>query len=107
MTRRWVYEKYFTWGEESPLWQARVRGEFPTDLEGALIPLAWLQPPRNARYRTVAEGCTPVLMSPDPARTTAAVIRNESGAIVAQMASAKDDSRGDVINFLAPFSAGS
>lgn len=104
VTRRWVYEKYFTWGEESPLWQARVRGEFPTHLAGALIPLAWLE---AAKKRTISNSGARLYAGIDVAgpgkSETAAVVRNESGAIVAQMASAKEDSRGDVVSFLAPF----
>jgi hypothetical protein len=29
VTRRWVYEKFWEWGEDSPLWQSRVLGSFP------------------------------------------------------------------------------
>ena len=43
VTRRWVRDRYVGWGEQSPLWQARVRGRFPTQGEDALIPLAWLE----------------------------------------------------------------
>jgi phage terminase large subunit len=43
VSRRWVYEKFWEWGEQSPLWQARVRGQFPTQSEDALISLAWLE----------------------------------------------------------------
>src|SRR6266849_5891755 len=42
VTRRWVYERFWEWGERSPHWEARVRGEFPTQAEDALISLAWL-----------------------------------------------------------------
>ncbi|MBI3966715.1 MAG: hypothetical protein HY329_13860 [Chloroflexi bacterium] len=42
-TRRWVREKYDEWGELSPLWQARVRGEFPQQSEDALLSLVWLE----------------------------------------------------------------
>lgn len=42
-TRRWVWEKLHTWGEASPLWQSRVRGQFPTQSEDALLSLAWLE----------------------------------------------------------------
>jgi hypothetical protein len=46
VSRRWVYEKLWEWGEQSPLWQARVRGQFPTQSEDALISLAWLESAR-------------------------------------------------------------
>ena len=47
-TRRWVWEKLHTWGEGSPLWQSRVRGQFPTQSEDALLSLAWLETSRSA-----------------------------------------------------------
>lgn len=42
-TRRWVHERLHTWGESSPLWQARVRGNFPKQSEDALLSLTWLE----------------------------------------------------------------
>jgi hypothetical protein len=42
VTRRWVYERFREWGEKSPHWESRVRGEFPTQAEDALISLASL-----------------------------------------------------------------
>ena len=58
VSRRWVYEKFWEWGEQSPLWQARVRGQFPTQSEDALISLAWLEFGQGSsrRYRR-ASGC--------------------------------------------------
>ena len=43
ITRRWVYEKFWEWGERSPLWQAKVRGQFPEQSDDTLISLAWLE----------------------------------------------------------------
>jgi hypothetical protein len=105
-TRRWVYEKYWTWGEESPLWQARVRGEFPTNLEDALIPLSWLE---LARKRATSGTDGTLYAGIDVAGPgkdeTCVVVRDESGTIVAQSAWVKPDPRGEVVNFLAPFKA--
>lgn len=42
-TRRWVREKYTEWGESSPLYQSRVLGQFPTESQGQLISLAWIE----------------------------------------------------------------
>lgn len=42
VTRKWVHEKYWTWGEASPLWQGRVRGQFPRQSEDSLISLSWI-----------------------------------------------------------------
>ena len=47
VTRRWVYEKLWEWGEESPLWQSRVLGSFPEQAEDSLISLKWLEAARH------------------------------------------------------------
>jgi phage terminase large subunit len=52
VSRRWVYEKFWEWGEQSPLWQARVRGQFPVQSEDALISLAWLESAQTAALDT-------------------------------------------------------
>src|SRR5260370_11810577 len=36
VTRRWVYEKLWEWGEDSALWQSRVLGGFPEQAEDSL-----------------------------------------------------------------------
>lgn len=41
--RRWVYDRYHEWGEDHPLWQSRVRGQFPLQSDDALLSLAWLE----------------------------------------------------------------
>jgi len=50
--RYWVYEKFHQWGENSPHWQSRVRGEFPSEGEDACFPMAWL---RDAEKRQPLE----------------------------------------------------
>ena len=47
VTRRWVYEKLWEWGEESPLWHSRVLGSFPEQSEDSLISLKWLEAARD------------------------------------------------------------
>jgi len=42
-TRAWVEEKRTEWGEESPLFQVRVRGNFPTASENAVIGIELLE----------------------------------------------------------------
>ena len=39
-TKRWVEERKKVWGEENPIYQARVLGEFPDEGEDTLIPLS-------------------------------------------------------------------
>jgi phage terminase large subunit len=106
VTRRWVYEKFLTWGEESPLWQARVRGEFPTNLEDALIPLSWLEAAsKRATSGTGGSLYAGIDVAGPGKDETSVVVRSESGTIVAQSAWVKPDPRGEVVHFLAPFKA--
>ena len=42
MTRRWVRDRYYEWGEQSAEWQSRVRGQFPDISEDALIASSWI-----------------------------------------------------------------
>ncbi|MDP9269655.1 MAG: hypothetical protein M3P14_01525 [Chloroflexota bacterium] len=43
LSRTWVAERKRSWGEDSPLFISKVRGEFPEDAEDALIPLTWIR----------------------------------------------------------------
>lgn len=44
----WVEEKRRAWGEENPLWLAKIRGEFPDKSTDGLIPISWV---KNAQQR--------------------------------------------------------
>jgi phage terminase large subunit len=72
ITPAWVAEKYIKWGENSPLWFARVMGEFPSKSDNTLIPLAWIER-AQARWTDTVEGTNVVLGAdiglgnPDPA----------------------------------------
>jgi len=107
VTRRWVYEKFFEWGEQSPLWQSRVRGQFPEQAEDALISLAWLEAART-RERTI-DASRRLYAGIDVAGPgedeTCAVVRDASGAIIASDAWQSADPRGDVAAFLTPYKA--
>jgi phage terminase large subunit len=48
-TRAWVQEKLSEWGEDSPLFQVRVRGDFPDQAENSVMGLALIEAAR-ARY---------------------------------------------------------
>lgn len=53
---KWAEEKRIEWGENSPLYQSKVLGEFPTDTEAGVIPGTFLLP---CRYLDLPNG-TPV-----------------------------------------------
>lgn len=46
----WVEDKRKAWGEDSPIYQAKILGEFPTLDESAVIPYVWIQAAQE-RYR--------------------------------------------------------
>jgi hypothetical protein len=43
VTREWIEERRQEWGEDSPLWKAKVLGDFPDEGEDTLIPLSWAE----------------------------------------------------------------
>jgi len=57
----WVEERKRSWGEDSPLYISKVRGEFPEEADDGLIPLSWIraaqaryeEPPRDEEARLV------------------------------------------------------
>jgi hypothetical protein len=103
-TRRWVHEKLHTWGEESPLWQARVRGNFPQQSEDALLSLAWLE---AARLREIApvkgdEWAAGIDVAGPGESETSLGIRH--GPRLVRLASwTKADPRGEVLAALEPY----
>lgn len=66
VTKEWVEEKIVKWGENSPLWNTRVIGEFPEQSDDTLIPLAWVEAAQN-RWATTNAG-TPEELGVDVAR---------------------------------------
>lgn len=40
VSRTWVEEKRKSWGEESPIWTSKVRGDFPDQASDSLVPLS-------------------------------------------------------------------
>ena len=53
ISREWAEARARQWGEDSPVYQARVLGEFPEQAEDALISLKWLE---EARLRELDPG---------------------------------------------------
>lgn len=43
VTNEWIEERRKEWGEDSPLWQAKVLGQFPDEGDDTLIPLSWAE----------------------------------------------------------------
>ncbi|MFA5695993.1 MAG: hypothetical protein WC917_00810 [Bacilli bacterium] len=43
ITKQWIERMKLEWGESSPLWKAKVLGDFPDETEDTLIPLSWCE----------------------------------------------------------------
>jgi phage terminase large subunit len=113
--RRWVYEVLHEYGVESAYWEARVRGQFPTEAEDALISLAWIEAAqrnlgssirRDHQGNVIDLGRDKLFVGADvagPGRDeTVIVVRNEQGQVVDTFA-CHGDSRGPVAQFLMPY----
>ena len=103
VTPAWAKERLREWGEASPMWQSRVRGQFPIQAEDALISLEWLE---NARSPVVVPADeSQVFVGIDVAAgggdETVVTIRTKKGRIVA-WGSWYGHSTGQVIDFLRP-----
>jgi hypothetical protein len=103
VTRQWVRERLDEDGEESPIWQARVRAQFPTESDDALIGLALLE---AARYLepvgTSGDYVAGIDVSGPGEDETVAYIRR--GGDLLSMTAWKDaDPRGAVLAALAPY----
>lgn len=47
VSSRWVEERRAEWGEDSPIFTAKVLGEFPSDAEDGVVPNSWAQACRH------------------------------------------------------------
>ncbi len=47
----WAYERLLEWGEDSPMWAARVMGEFPDQADNNLIPYNLIEQSMDPEYR--------------------------------------------------------
>ena len=65
-TKRWVEERRKVWGEENPLYQARVLGEFPDQGEDTLIPLSYIEAAVISVGARSNDGGDPEEHPPDP-----------------------------------------
>ncbi|MDI6840444.1 MAG: hypothetical protein QMD71_06335 [bacterium] len=64
VTPQWVAKRFQRWGKNSPLYQARVLGQFPTQGTDTLIPLDWIE----RAVRAELEPGEPVELGVDVAR---------------------------------------
>ena len=96
-TRRWVWEKLHTWGEASPLWQSRVRGQFPEQSEDALIPLAWLERAHDVHTVTADAPVIAGLDVAGPGEDETVLTVRRGAAVLTQQKWSHPDPRGEVV----------
>jgi phage terminase large subunit len=108
ITRRWVYEKFWEWGEKSSLWQAKVRGQFPEQNDDTLFSLASLEMAKSRepqcdqhQGRDMVAGID--VAGPGKDETVCYVRRGDS--IVDFAAWSTPDPRGQCVAFLTPYKA--
>lgn len=66
---RWAYEKIDAWGVDSPMFQARVLGNFPSDSVNTVIPLNYLELAAEKEHREkLRRKGGPLALGVDPAR---------------------------------------
>lgn len=104
ITRRYVAEKYAEWGLSSPLWQSKVRGQFPDQSEDSLLSLAWLE--RAAARETQPAADDPWEAGVDvagPGEDETVLTIRHGPSIVHQRGWTEADPRGQLLNELMPY----
>ena len=102
-TRRWVKDRWAEWfngsPENSPLWQSRVLGEFPSASSNTLIPLALLE----AACRPAIDHGEQVIIGVDPAgpgRDRTVAVACAGGAILDVGVFTDANAEGPTIQFI-------
>jgi hypothetical protein len=109
VSRRWVAEKWHEWGEQSPLWQSRVRGAFPDQAEDALLSLAWLEeaarcdPPTPELQAALNHEWRAGVDVAGPGEDETALCVRQGPRIELLRSWARPDPRGEVLAALAPY----
>ena len=105
VTRRWVRDRYLEWGTEHPLWQSRVRGQFPDQAANALFSLAWLEAAKK-RPAVWSERGGNVVAGIDvagPGKDETVVYVRQGPRVLEMHAFPDADSRGRVLRALQPW----
>jgi phage terminase large subunit len=112
--RRWVFDQYKAWwhGDESssPNWVSRVRGQFPDQAQNALVKLRWLERAKELALLAPAQDSAVSLVAGvdvggGESETVVYVCesRPHEFRIIAMGAWRCEDTRGEVVRFLAPY----
>lgn len=104
VTRRWVRDAYHEWGIDHPLWQSRVRGQFPLQSDDSLLSLAWLE--AASRREEAYDPALPVQAGIDvagPGDDETVLCIRQGDAILDLQSWSMADSRGAVVAALEPW----
>ena len=85
-SRRWVEERKKVWGEENPIYRARVLGEFPDQGDDTLIALSWIEAAVGREVGSPSD-TDPVVIAVDVARfgSDKSVILKRRGVVVEEI----------------------
>jgi hypothetical protein len=102
--RAWVRARYEEWGPDHPLWQSRVRGQFPLQADDALLSLGWIEQANLRSHKpqnTAALSAGIDVAGPGEDETVVAI--RQGNDAVAMRAWSKSDARDEVIEYLKEF----
>jgi hypothetical protein len=101
ITRNYIYEKYREWGVTSPMWEARVRGQFPMFGESTLYALSWLERSKILPVKEYYQGQVQVGIDvAGPGEDETVVTIKQSATVLMQRGFVQKDPRGDVMMML-------
>ncbi len=104
-TRRYVKEMFTEWGPNHAFFQSRVLGEFPTESDDTLIPLAWLERLKTVELPPLDKDDRPRagidVAGPGEAETVLVVMRGPRVLLLKAWPNA--DPRGEIVAALAPY----
>lgn len=104
ITRHWVVDRYRKWGKAHPLYQARVRGRFPTQAEDAVYSLEWLELARlRAGAVDQADKLKAGLDVAGPGEDETVLCIRQGAHMLALQAWGERDPRGKVVAALEPY----
>jgi phage terminase large subunit len=102
-TPLWARARLKEWGENSPRWQARVRGQFPLQAEDALISLLWLEQAEKREARPAGGRLWAGIDVAGPSEDETVAYVRDGAHVLGFGAWSSADPRGEVVAFLNPF----
>jgi phage terminase large subunit len=104
-TRRWVKEKFREWGPGHPLWESRVLGSFPQQVQDALFSITWLEAAQRQEPQATHDGLLFTagidVAGPGEDETVLAIRRGDN--IIEIRSFPHSDARGELTAALLPY----